>query len=97
MSESRSQTQAARWTTILSSTKRLSKTSSPTSCRLWRAFLVDTKVVERLPENDLASTVQKYLFERTNADNTQYVAELDWNYVVRRSLAILDPPPVKAR
>jgi len=58
---------------------------------LWQSFLVATKVIERLPENDLASTVQKYLFERPNADNTQYVAELDWNYVVRRSLAILDP------
>jgi hypothetical protein len=58
---------------------------------LWQVFLADTKVVERLAESDLASTVQKYLFERLNADNTPYTAELDWNYVVRRSLATPDP------
>ena len=58
---------------------------------LWRSFLFDTRIVERLPENDLASTAQKCLFERLNADNTPYSAELDWNYVVRRSLALPDP------
>lgn len=31
---------------------------------LWQSFLVDTKIIERLPENDLGATVQKYLFER---------------------------------
>jgi hypothetical protein len=59
---------------------------------LWEAFLSETRVMERVPEDDLASTVQKYLFERLDADNTPYIAELDWNYVVRRSLASSDPP-----
>jgi len=34
----------------------------------------------------LASTVQHHIFQRTDADGTVYLAELDWNYVVRRSL-----------
>ena len=53
---------------------------------LWEGFLSETRIVERVPENDLATTVQRYMFERLNADNTPYFAELDWNYIVRRCL-----------
>src|ERR1039458_10610610 len=31
------------------------------------------------------------MFERLNADNTPYFAELDWNYIVRRCLVSANP------
>lgn len=58
---------------------------------LWQRFLSETKIIERLPENDLASTVQRYLFEQPGTDGALFCAELDWNYVVRRSLTANDP------
>jgi hypothetical protein len=53
---------------------------------LWESFLSDTYVVEDLPAVRLASTVQGIVFRTTDADGDAYVAQLDWNYVVRRSL-----------
>lgn len=53
---------------------------------VWQVFLSDTKVVESLPPDNLASTVQGQLFRQIGEDGTLYSAELDWNYVVRRSL-----------
>lgn len=58
---------------------------------LWQKFLSETKIVERLPEDDLASRVQRYLFEQTSADEAIYCADLDWNYIVRRSLIAKAP------
>jgi hypothetical protein len=58
---------------------------------LWQRFLSETKIIVRLPDNDLASTVQRYLFEQSGADGSTFSAELDWNYVVRRCLADDDP------
>ena len=58
---------------------------------LWQGFLSETRIVERVPENDLATTVQRCLFECLNADNITYLAELDWNYIVRRCLVSADP------
>jgi hypothetical protein len=53
---------------------------------LWQAFLSETHIVEELSSDSLASTVQRNIFRRTDAEGTVYVAELDWNYVVRRCL-----------
>lgn len=58
---------------------------------LWQRFLSETKIIVRLPDNDLASTVQRYLFEQLGSDGSTFCAELDWNYVVRRCLAADDP------
>ena len=58
---------------------------------LWQQFLSETKIVERLPDNSLASTVQRQLFGRADADGKIYIAELDWNYVVRRTLEVAAP------
>jgi hypothetical protein len=58
---------------------------------LWQVFLSETKIVERLPANDLASTVQNHLFQRADSEGTAYPAELDWNFVVRHSLEAVDP------
>jgi hypothetical protein len=65
--------------------------SIPTELQtLWQGFLSQTKIVEQLPPDDLASTVQEYLFGRTDLDGTTYPAKLDWNYVVRHSLETPD-------
>jgi hypothetical protein len=53
---------------------------------LWQTFLSDTYIVEDLPADRLASTVQRCVFRKTDADGDAYVAQLDWNYVVRRCL-----------
>ena len=53
---------------------------------LWQIFLSDTYVVEDLPANNLASTVQQSVFRKTDAEGNTYIAQLDWNYVVRRCL-----------
>jgi len=58
---------------------------------LWQTFLSDTHIVEDLPADRLASTVQRSVFRKTDADGVTYVAQLDWNYVVRRSLDTTAP------
>ena len=58
---------------------------------LWQRFLSETKIIERLPDNDLAATVQRFLFEQPGTDGSPFCAELDWNYVVRRCLTADDP------
>jgi hypothetical protein len=58
---------------------------------IWQIFLSETKVVECLPPDNLASTVQHQLFRQFEEDGTSYNAELDWNYVVRRSLEVPIP------
>ncbi len=58
---------------------------------LWQVFLTETKVIERLPANDLSSGVQNQLFQNNGDDQATYVAELDWNYVVRHCLGVADP------
>ncbi len=49
---------------------------------LWKVFLAEAKVVERLAANSPASVVQTQLFQD---------AQLNWNYVVRRCLESSDP------
>lgn len=58
---------------------------------LWQTFLSETNIVERLPDNDLAVIVQQQLFQRTDANGTAYLAQLDWNYIVRHSLEAAAP------
>ena len=58
---------------------------------LWQNFLAETKVVERLPDTDLASIVQNNVFKRRQDDGTETSAELCWNYVVRRCLESAEP------
>lgn len=53
---------------------------------LWQAFLSETHIVDEISSDALASAVQRQMFRRTDAEGTVYVAELDWNYVVRRCL-----------
>ena len=56
---------------------------------LWQQFLSETKIVERLPDDSLASTVQGKVFGRADADGKTYIALLDWNYVVVALLRLL--------
>lgn len=58
---------------------------------VWQDFLTRTKIVERLPSNDLAVTVQEQIFQRVDNDGNPYSAELDWEYVVRRCLEDDEP------
>lgn len=58
---------------------------------LWERFLSDTRIVECVQLNPVASTVQQQLFKRTGKDGLNYYATLDWNYVVRRCLDSTDP------
>jgi hypothetical protein len=58
---------------------------------LWQRFLAETKIVERLPQDNLAFAVQQHVFQWTEGDGAVYSAELDWNYVVRRSLEAANP------
>lgn len=58
---------------------------------LWQKFLAETKIVERLPAANLAYAVQQLVFQRADDEGTLYQAELDWNYVVRRSLEFAEP------
>jgi hypothetical protein len=58
---------------------------------LWQRFVAETKIVERLPQDNLAFAVQQHVFQRTDDDGAIYSAELDWNYVVRRCLEAANP------
>jgi hypothetical protein len=62
---------------------------------LWQAFLSETNIVEDLPSDRLAATVQTSVFRKTDPDGDTYLARLDWNYVVRRSLDA-DAPVTRA-
>jgi hypothetical protein len=58
---------------------------------IWQTFLSETKVVDCLPEDDLGFAIQQQLFRQYEEDGTLYTAELDWNYIVRRSLEVPVP------
>jgi hypothetical protein len=58
---------------------------------LWQAFLSEMSVVEEFPSESYAWTVQRALFGGKNPDGSQYFAELDWNFVVRRCLEGINP------
>ena len=58
---------------------------------LWQGFLSETNIIEDLPANELAATVQQSLFRKNDPDEDAYLAHLDWNYVVRRCLDAVDP------
>ena len=53
---------------------------------IWQKFLAETKIVLLIPPEDLASSVQQQIFQRFDADDASYLVELDWNFIVRRSL-----------
>ena len=53
---------------------------------IWQTFLAETKIVLLIPPEDLASSVQQQIFQRFDADDATYLVELDWNFIVRRSL-----------
>ena len=72
-------------------TPNFETTIPPELMPLWGSFLSETRIVECLPQNSLASTVQKQLFKRTDEDGGDYYATLDWNHVVRRCLESADP------
>ncbi|HNJ40534.1 MAG TPA: hypothetical protein PKZ53_08595, partial [Acidobacteriota bacterium] len=59
----------------------------------WQLFLNEIKVVERFSDDyPVAARAQKSIFSRKVGSNEEpYLVELDWNYVVRRSLASLKP------
>jgi hypothetical protein len=58
---------------------------------LWTSFLGTANVIGRLPGEDLASTIQKHLFEKPGQDYKTYCVEINWNFVVRH--AIESPAP----
>lgn len=66
-------------------------TIPPNLIPIWERFLSDTRIVECVQHNPVASTVQQQLFKRTDEDGHDYYATLDWNYVVRRCLESTDP------
>ena len=66
-------------------------TIPPDLMPLWERFLSDTRIVECVQLNPVASTVQQQLFKRIDEDGQYYCATLDWNYVVRRCLDSTDP------
>lgn len=57
---------------------------------VWNQFLSETKIVELLPTNTLASMVQQAIF-REEIDGHDRLIQLDWNFVVRRALALEFP------
>ncbi|MCU1248749.1 MAG: hypothetical protein JWQ49_1778 [Edaphobacter sp.] len=52
---------------------------------LWEKFLSKTNIVELIPTDTLASKVQQDIF-REEVDGLDRLIQLDWNFVVRRSL-----------
>jgi len=62
---------------------------------LWNQLISETKIVERLPVDDLAHSVQEFIFRWDEADGKTHPAVLDWNYVVRHSLGV-DKPDERA-
>jgi hypothetical protein len=61
---------------------------------IWQSFLSDSHIIEELPADRLAATVQRTVFRKTDADGKPYVAQLAWDYVVRRSLDA-DAPAIR--
>ncbi|HYD16451.1 MAG TPA: hypothetical protein VEB03_00440 [Candidatus Nanoarchaeia archaeon] len=57
---------------------------------LWKLFLSDAYIVETLPSDSFAATVQRNLFQKTDSEGDKFTAELDWNHVVRRCLNATD-------
>ena len=57
---------------------------------VWGRFLSETKIVELLPTDTLASMVQQAIF-REEIDGLDRLIQLDWNFVVRRSLFLEFP------
>lgn len=53
---------------------------------IWQKFLAETKVVMLIPQEELASSVQEQMFQKVDTDGGSYLVELDWNFIVRRSL-----------
>lgn len=58
---------------------------------LWDLFLSEACIVETLPSDTFAATVQRNLFQKMDSDGDKFTAELDWNYVIRRCLNTNDP------
>ena len=58
---------------------------------IWQRFLAKTKVVMLIPKEELASSVQEQMFQKVDTDGASYLVELDWNFIVRRSLELIRP------
>ena len=58
---------------------------------LWTQLISETKIVERLADDDLAQGIQDLIFRWTDNDGNNHPAILNWNYVVRHSLGVAKP------